>query len=217
MALAYDFDIFEVIPNSESSDPQLDGFITHAGFRLHRDAATVALFREERTAAALRTASPDLRGYFLASGFGLNTYDSGAPRGHYPAKDEAARLELIQRLTENVRHHTLPRPDDCAEGGDVFRLGEFLAELDRSIPIDMAERPTRATDHSDRHKDGRGWAMAPVFETDPISDPQPEAEAATPRRKFWQNRFFRLGGAAVLLLGAMQLISGPSLTVLASL
>ncbi|MDR7123873.1 hypothetical protein [Pseudotabrizicola sp. 4114] len=209
MALAYDFDIFDVIPDSGSTDPQLDGFLSRAGFAPGRDLATVALFRDPLTAQALRDAPPGLRDYFLASGFGLNTYASGAPPGRYPARDEAARLALIQRLADNAPHHTLPRSEDSVEGGDVFRLEAFLAALDECEPIKLTG--SNLPDHSAR-------PLPPVFEhTDPIATQPPDADIPSQRRKFWQSRFFRLGAAAALVLAVMQLASGPALTVLASL
>lgn len=216
MVLAYDFDIFEVIPDSGPSDPGLDGFLTAAGFVSQADGATVALFRDPRTAEALRRAPPALRDYFVASGFGFNTYDSGAPPGFYPAKDESARLAIILRLTENASRHALQRFDDAPEGGEVFRLGAFLSELDRAQPIDMA--PAATPDTCGAQTDMLPRRILPaMFETDPIADAQPQADTAPPRRKFWQRRFFRLGAAAALVLFAMQLASGPALTVLASL
>jgi len=216
MALAYDFDIFEVIPDSGKPDPQLDGFLTAAGFVSRDECATVALFRDPRTAEALRRAPSALRDYFVASGFGFNTYQSGAPAGRYPAKDEAARLAIILRLTENVSCHALPRLDDAPEGGDVFRLGAFLAELDHAQPIEMVH--VVVSDACDARGDmNLRRALPAMFATDPIADEPPEAENPPSRRKFWQHRFFRIGAAAALVLFAVQLASGPALTVLASL
>ncbi|NEX47375.1 hypothetical protein [Pseudotabrizicola algicola] len=222
MALAYDFDIFEVIPDAGTSDPELDGFLTAAGFVSKTEAATVALFRDPRTAEALRRAPPALREYFVASGFGFNTYDSGAPAGRYPAKDEAARLAVIFRLTENASRHALPRPDDAPEGGEVFRLGAFLAELDRAQPIDMPEPPAvhvLGDDANARAEAGSAprRRVPAIFETDPIINEPAAPAPEPPRRKFWQHRFFRLGAAATLVIFAMQLASGTALTVLASL
>ncbi|MFN4154536.1 MAG: hypothetical protein ACK4HF_07770 [Paracoccaceae bacterium] len=210
MALVYDFDIFEVIPEFGSPDPKLDAFLADIGFGPGRSATTVALFRDPRTADALRKAPTGLRNYFLDSGFGLNTYASGAPSGRYPARDEAARLDLIRRLTENAPAYSLPRPDDCAESGDIFRLGEFLAELDRSEPIVMPKERS--------HPGAKDRTLPMLFETDPVVDRLSDA-AAPPaaRQKFWQSRFFRLGAAAVLVVGAIQLAGGPALTALASL
>ncbi|MDO8883910.1 MAG: hypothetical protein U0934_11185 [Pseudotabrizicola sp.] len=218
MALAYDFDIFQIIPDTGSSDSELSGFLNAIGFSPPPEAATVALFRDPRTADALRRAPPGLRAYLLDSGFGLNTFDSGAPRGRYPARDEAARLDLIRRLTDNARSHDLPRPDDSAEGGDVFRLGEFLAELDKTAPIQMPDVDPLFDDCEAAPVVLREPKLPPIFETDPITDSQPDAEEpAAPHLKFWQSRMLRFGAAAGLVLIAMQLFSGPALTALASL
>lgn len=206
MYLVYDFDIFEVIPGRDRTDPQLAGFLTDIGFIPQGETATVALFRDPRTAKALRNAAPALRAYMLASGFGLNTFDSGAPPGSYPARDEEARLQVIRRLTENAPRHALPTPEDYPEGGDVFRLSAFVTALAEAVPVDMPE--TFGT---------RGAPLPPVFETEPLAAEPVEAAATPPRRKFWQHRFFRLGATAALVLGGVHLASGPALTVIASL
>lgn len=206
MSLIYDFDIFEVIPGRGQADPKLAGFLTDIGFIPQGETATVALFRDPRTADALRRANPALRAYLLDSGFGLNTYDSGAPPGTYPARDEDARLDVIRRLTENAPTHSLPAPEDDSEADDTFRLAAFLNALSQAEPIHM---PDVLGYH--------GGALPPVFDTEPLSEVGADAAASHPRRKFWQHRFFRLGAAATLVLGAVHLGSGPALTVLASL
>jgi hypothetical protein len=217
MALTYDFDIFDVIPADGSSDPQLDGFLSDVGFRPWQEAATVALFRDPRTAEALRAAPASLRDYFLDAGFGLNTYASGAPQGRYPAKDEAARLVLIHRLAARASHFALPMPEGNAEGGDIFRLGAFLAELEQATPIELAE-PVLAIDHSAGPVTARVPGLPPLFETVLISAMEDDTADRPPqRRKFWQNRFFRIGTAAILVIGATQLASGPALFGFASL
>ncbi|MDO9639783.1 MAG: hypothetical protein Q7J44_14685 [Pseudotabrizicola sp.] len=221
MALAYDFDIFRIIPDFGTTDPRLAGMLEDFSTGPERESATVALFRDPRTADALRRAPPDLRKYLLESGFGLNTYKSGAPAGHYPASDEAARLDLIHRLAENAPGFALPGPEEAAEGGDVFRLGQFLEALDQSQPIDISASDPSPPDHQQDHSAGpvlpRKHTLPALFETEPLADAPVMAETAATRRKFWQSRFFRIGATAVLVLGAMQLASGPALIVLASL
>ncbi|TGD66346.1 hypothetical protein EYC08_05595 [Tabrizicola sp. WMC-M-20] len=221
MALVYDFDIFRIVPDFGPSDPGLAGLLKDVSFAEQHEAATVALFRDPRTAGALRRAPSGLRSYLLDSGFGLNTYSSGAPAGRYPASDEAARLELIQRLAENAHRFALPRPEDTAEGGDMFRLGAFLQALDESQPVDMSGVDDVVQDQNTDQSAGpvvpRQRALPPLFETEPFADASPIAATIPTRRKFWQSRFFRIGAAAVLVLGAMQMVSGPALTVIASL
>lgn len=225
MALAYDFDIFRIIPDFGTSDPRLAGLLEDFSSGPDRESATVALFRDAGTAEALRRAPPGLRDYFLDAGFGFNTYSSGAPAGHYPASDEAARLELIQRLADRAHRFALPGPEQAAESGDVFHLGAFLEALEQSQPVDMAGADARpqarvpkpAPDHSAGPVIPRKHSLPPLFETELFEDSPVAPPTPAIRRKFWQSRFFRIGAAAVLVLGAMQMVSGPALTVLASL
>lgn len=213
MSLTYDFDIFDVIPDAAASGSQLDNFLSDIGFRPKQENATVALFRDVRTAEALRNAPPALRDYFVACGFGLNTYMSGAPSGCYPAKDEAARLALILRLAQNASRFDLPPPEHNAEGGDVFRLGAFLEALECATPVDIPD-PVLAVDHSAGVVSGIRRALPALFETDPITEiPDAQDAGGSPRRKFWQNRFFRIGTAAILVLGATQLATSPVFSV----
>lgn len=214
MTLAYDFDILDLAPVSGAFDPQLDGFLTEAGFKPKADKTQVALFRDPRTAEALRKAHPQLHDYFLASGFGLNTFSSGAPAGRYPARDEEARLSVIHRLTENAKTMPLPRPGETAEGGDRFRLGQFLADLSRAEPIQMTDAPSQDVTDDDGPA---SYGMPQIFETEPLRSEQVAPDPEPVRRKFWQSRFFKMAAAAGLVVGAIQIASGQSLLVLASL
>lgn len=223
MALGYDFDIFEVIPQSNAPDSRLDGLLAAAGFSPQDDSATVALFRDPATAEALRRAPKPLRDYFEASGFGYNTFSSGAPSGRYPAKDEAARLAIILRLTENAARHALPPLEPAS--GTAFSLADFLAALDRAQPIDPAaplvlHAPVPAASvaaTATASPKPRRRTLPAMFQTDPGTASEVDSEDLTPRRKFWQHRFFRIGAAAALVLVTMQLVKGPAFTVLASL
>ncbi len=135
MKLRYDFDIFDVSPPEEGGDPELMGFFVRAGLGGGAGTSQVALFRDEETARALREAPRAMRAYFLESGFGLNTYRSGAPVDHYPATDEAARLRVIERLTANAGLFALPGAEQTPPDG--FSLSDFIAHLAIAAPIDM--------------------------------------------------------------------------------
>jgi len=194
MSLEYDFDIFDLNPETVQQDDETKGFLARlglgggkvrSGMAPDPDAGPnrVALFRDPRTADALRDAPHALRAYFLGAGFGLNTYSSGAGRHFYPASDEDARLEIIERLTALAAAHSLPGLGDYAEGGDVFRIGAFLADLAEARPVPVAALPINALSQGD-------------------TGAMPALDAA-PRRKFWQGRFFVaaaiVGGAVALL------------------
>lgn len=220
MSLAYDFDILDVIPGGGASDPQFDGFLKEIGFKPKADAASVALFRDPRTAEALRNGSPMLRDYFLASGFGLNTYQSGAPAGRYPAKDEAARMDIIRRLTENASRFPLPQPGDS----DLFQLDDFLAELARSEPFDddVVDTVREAFVHDLRGARSdkilpRMPTLPPMFDTTGSPDDAEEIGSMALWHKFRQHRYFKLVLAVWLMAGIAQLANGPAFQMIASL
>ncbi|MFN3844764.1 MAG: hypothetical protein ACK4RZ_02945 [Paracoccaceae bacterium] len=224
MTLAYDFDILDVIPEDDASDPQLDVFLKEIGFKPNTDPGSVALFRDPQTAEALRNASPALRNYFLASGFGFNTYQSGAPAGRYPAKDEAARMSIICRLTENAARFALSQPEDGLDNRDRFCLDDFLAELARSEPFDgPSDRALRnAVLHDHRGASGdstlsRTPIMPPVFDTTTAQgDAEPVGKLAM-WHQFRQHRHFKLVLVVWLLVGIAQLANGPALQAIVSL
>jgi hypothetical protein len=224
MSLNYDFDIFDLIPQQAGIDAEASGFLARLGLAQARTRATtgpnrIALFRDQETADALRAAPASLRDYFLAAGFGLNTYTSGVARHRYPAADEAARLEIIERLTELAPSYLLPAPGDYPEGGPVFRLGAFLADLAEATPdVAGATVPETSGDDETRppHPDLIPLAaptpsrMPPTFYTTPLPVP------AT-RRKFWQGRFFLAAVGVGITVLVLQISASFGVVNLASL
>ncbi len=105
------FDIFWLFGEELFDDPTIGPELAKMGFRQQVRANYTALFRDPATAEALRGASPEVRDYLLASGFGLNHYDSGLPDTHIPAKDEGAMLDVLKRLTENLSRFDLKDKD----------------------------------------------------------------------------------------------------------
>jgi hypothetical protein len=215
MILKYDFDIFDVVPGQTDMDLELGGFLLQNGLNADDRDNKIALFRDERTANALRNAPPQLRAFFLASGFGLNTYHSGAPENRYPACDEDARLDVIGRLAANAEQFALPKPADYPEGGDVFRLGEFLMHLadaqPEEAPAHIAE-PMVAQDLL-RDETARRTVVAPSFDRD---DSQEVVATAPVKKRFWQTRMFRVAAAVVAVAGVMEIVAGQGIVALAS-
>lgn len=132
MTLNYDFDIFEMDPSTGHNDPELQDFLAKAGLSRRDQDSAIALFRHKQTADALCRAPDTLREYFLQSGFGLNTFDSGAPAGQYPEQDEEARLRIIDQLTQNAGRFVLPAEALRAED---FCLEHFIAHLSAARPV----------------------------------------------------------------------------------
>jgi hypothetical protein len=235
MSLTYDFDIFDVIPTDGEDDPTLGRFMSEIGFGPDQQSKKVALFRYQGTADALRDAPDVLRDFFVASGFGLNTYHSGAPDGYYPAKDEDARLDIIRQLTENAEVYDLPNIAEHGEDGQGFVLGDFLTALAHAQPIEMPkeERPPEPYFVS-----SPPMVQGPAPEVDlaliaemveesnattphdlrhphevrpksmpPMFDTAP-AEAAPARKKFWQGKFFFRSLSFGAMLAAVQITTG---------
>lgn len=146
MALLYDFDMFEVVPSTLNDDPELRGFMVRSGLIASSEPRKLALFREEATVEALRNAPAQIRDYFLASGFGLNSFRSGAPRGHYPAADEADRLQVIEQLTENAPRYDLPVPGEAVTQDGMFSLADFLEHLAQAVPVALPVQPVHPVD-----------------------------------------------------------------------
>ncbi|MEO1641083.1 MAG: hypothetical protein AAFU41_17740 [Pseudomonadota bacterium] len=158
MALRYDFDMFSIMPetvqdkfSSEFDKLGLTGMMSEQK----------AMFRDPNTVEALRTADQVVQDYFLASGFGLNTYDSGAPAGRFPAKDEEARAEIIDNLTKNLQSHDLKGANF---GG--FNFSDFLTSIGEANPITMPSKsaapdaPARARPSGLTNEEATDLAMA---------------------------------------------------------
>lgn len=218
MTMNYDFDIFDLVPQVALPDAETTGFLARLGLRARKADGVVhgadsgpdrvALFREAQTADALREGPTALREYFVAAGFGLNTYSSGAARHQYPATDEMARLEIIERLAALAPEFPLPSVGDAPEGGPVFRLGEFLTELAEARPAETVTHPDLAP------KDAIvGPHPAPTFDTR-LSDAVPVVATT---RKFWQNRYFMTAVAVGIAVAVLQLTSAFDVMTLASL
>lgn len=136
MAMTYDFDIFD--PSGRKPETsELAEFLASSRISSPSVSETVALFRDQKTVDALTRAPKELQDFFLQSGFGTNTYRSGAPRNRYPVQDEEARLSLIERLTENVVHFHLPPSEEGAASDEEFNLADFLHHLTEATPIEM--------------------------------------------------------------------------------
>jgi hypothetical protein len=136
MKLRYDFDILDLSGAATADRTELGDFMEAAGIGSDRAGQRLALFRDRRTAGALQKAPAALQEYFLKSGFGMETFDSGAPQNRYPAGDEAARVEIIERLAANAGACDLPPAQEGEPAEGCFCLAEFLQHLTEATPLD---------------------------------------------------------------------------------
>ncbi len=143
MGLKYDFDIVTIAPDDidlEQDQPEASGGGT-AGAGVTPGA--YALFRDVKTADALRAASPKIREMFLNAGFKLATYDSGAPHGYYPSDDAPQRERIIKQLFSNIRKTGL-RGEYCGE----FSFIDFLQYVRSAKPFSGFLRKQQAEEKS---------------------------------------------------------------------
>ena len=139
MALRYDFDIFSVIPAEVMNNPKIGAMLKNVGVDSSAAGNSVALFRDPATVEALKTSPESVKALFKASGFGESVSPYPVPWGHYRESDEDARVDLISRLTDNLKTYPLPSADEMAQGG--FNFGSFLQALTTSMPIPDSEVP----------------------------------------------------------------------------
>ena len=132
MSFSYDFDIHWIIPQEVMADPAIAKMMGEIGFQANTRGNYVALFRDPRVVEALRGADPKVMALFEAAGFGFNVYDSGAGPGRYPAKDEAARTDVVARMAEAMKEMDY-------KGADLngFDFGAFLKVVVEAKPVDM--------------------------------------------------------------------------------
>lgn len=124
MALKYDFDMVPVTPEGL---PDRFGDLSATGLDAHK----TAMFRDPQTVAALGRADAAVQAFFVESGFAMQTYDSGAPSGRFPMRDEDARVSVIEKLSANLATHDLKGAD---WGGFDFQA--FMQALSEAEPIE---------------------------------------------------------------------------------
>ncbi|WP_120634734.1 hypothetical protein [Ruegeria sp. EL01] len=122
MALKYDFDI--VTKTSSDIDPDLSTTGCAEGVEVR------ALFRDIKTADALRGASPKIRGMFSDAGFGLEAHDSGIAPGVYPPADEPDRDRILRDLFANIKTSGIQ-----GEYSGEFDFRQFLHHVRHAQPV----------------------------------------------------------------------------------
>ena len=127
MSLDYDFDIVAIVP--DQANPE-HGRTATAG-----RPAVRALFRDVKTADALRAASPKIRRIFQESGFSLETRDQQIARGYYASEDTEDRELILKRLFANIRDMGVQ-----GEYSGEFDIHRFLDHVRTAKPCIAATR-----------------------------------------------------------------------------
>lgn len=165
MSLEYDFDIVEMEPG-EAEGGQIAANATGP-------VPVRALFRDVKTADALRGASPKIRKIFLDAGFGLDTPGSVTPRGFYLPEDAEARERILRNLFSNIKSMGVQ-----GEYSGEFDFRQFLNHVRTARPLVGVSR-----------RESQG-------------DPRPAPQTATkPERRTVPGRIgFALGLAVILFV-----------------
>ncbi len=164
MSLEYDFDIVAIAP--DEVDPE------HGHSAVTGRPPVRALFRDVKTADALRAASPKIRRIFLESGFSLDTRGDNIARGFFPPEDMPDRNIILKRLFANIRNMGVQ-----GEYSGEFDFHQFLTHVRTAKP-----------------------GTAPRAET-PRPLPPPRPAAARPQRRTVPGRIgFALGLAVILFV-----------------
>ena len=164
MVLEYDFDIVAVDPGTGDPD----------GRPVLR-----AMFRDVKTADALRATSPKIRKIFQDAGFGLESTESEMIHGLYRSGDEADRLRVLRALFKNVRKLGL-RGEYCGE----FDLRQFLKDVKTARP--HGAQTTKVAD----------WSPNPRYQS-----------PATPQRRALPWRIGVALGLAVVLFAILKYLA----------
>ncbi len=133
MGLKYDFDIVTIAPDDTYEGNEGTDIAKENVPAKTAEGVPTALFRDVKTADALRAASPNIRQIFLDAGFRLNTSDSGVPCGFFPADDAPERIRILRRLFANIRKTQL-RGEYCGE----FDFAELFRNIKETRPLTAA-------------------------------------------------------------------------------
>lgn len=121
MGLEYDFDIVAIA--ADEIDPE------HGHTAVTGRPPVRALFRDVKTADALRAASPKIRRIFLESGFSLDTRDRETAHGFYAPEDIVDRQLILKRLFTNIRNMGVQ-----GEYSGEFDFHQFLQHVRSAKP-----------------------------------------------------------------------------------
>ena len=150
MSIEYDFDIFNILPESvrnylsqeyEGLEDVFDRVIGDKDDPRNQ----IALFRDPKASEALKSSDPRLLEAFKKAGFGLANYHSGAPKGRFAKSDEPARTRIFETLIREIERLPseviYPQP---------FYVIKFLAHAKRARPIRDSAVPSKRREKSPR-------------------------------------------------------------------
>ncbi|WP_171240316.1 hypothetical protein [Ruegeria sp. HKCCA5491] len=139
MVLEYDFDIVVVDPGDGGLEAGADGYSQKPVLR--------AMFRDVKTADALRATSPKIRKIFQDAGFGLDATGSELLHGLYRPRDEAERERILRALFANIRDLGV-QGEYCGE----FDFWKFLRDVKTARPRNGQRRKVADWTPNPRYK-----------------------------------------------------------------
>ncbi|SMO81404.1 hypothetical protein [Ruegeria faecimaris] len=176
MVLEYDFDIVTIA--SGENDPEATSSGAQNGRKVR------ALFRNVKTADALRAASPKIRKIFHDAGFGLDSTRSEITHGYYRPQDTADRDRILRALFHNIRT-TGVKGEYCGE----FDFLKFMNDVKAAKP--RAGLPKEV----------------------PMWKPRPQqAESAGPNRRTVPGRVGFALGLAVIIFALLKYLAAAGAT-----
>ncbi|WP_298851748.1 hypothetical protein [uncultured Ruegeria sp.] len=175
MGLEYDFDIVNV--TLDDLDPK------KLGSNSDTERHVCAVFRDIRTADALRGTSPKIRKIFMDAGFSLESRNSGIVPGVYPAEDQTDRVQILRSLFENVKTRGV-QGEYCGE----FNLWDFLHYVRSAQP------------------------MAGIVRSRPMRNLPPQPSHPNPERRTAPGRIGFALGLAVVLFVMIKLLAAAGAT-----
>ncbi len=130
MSLRYDFDIHTVVDDETFGSGDSKKKPSEFGLSFQSKGRKIAMFRDPKTAAALRAAPKGVRSLLIEVGFGLNSHHNGVPEGFFPVEDKPARQQMMRRLRARLDQQ-VPQEIDVGP----FGLVDFLEAVAQAEPI----------------------------------------------------------------------------------
>ena len=88
----------------------------------------IAKFRHRKTALAYENAAPNIKAALYEAGIGFGVYNSGAPKGSYPAKDLKSQRYLEHCITDAVANLR------GARRSGSFDISDMVDQLGTVVP-----------------------------------------------------------------------------------
>ena len=131
--MLYDFDVVTTEVGKSSTGIEMAALSSNNNSA--EKTKPTARFRYKETADAAAIAPPAVRLFLEDLGFGFTNHDSRAPAGCYDEKDDAVRLQLIEKMTQLLSNRALRKALDRAKGQGIFDVSAFMTCVVIAKPV----------------------------------------------------------------------------------